>query len=386
MNQRPDKLEKGCPYPRVEYLENVGWSQVFLPIYPAKGDVLEVESELCFTSLNERQAELSNVDPRLHWGVYDSASFYCGIGYQYTTNCGAADMEWHVFRIVSSGDDAGFWLDGRKTYNAVPASGVFVSTGLQLWRNLNSIRRCLNRKKWVRITINGKVVMHLLPVLDTTGAPALYDTVSKQLFYNTGEDALVAGPMLLPSGYTAVEYLEGNGRQYCSIPVEIDGSDTREFSCLSDIQFLGSSRQLMGFSTNACCYWGTSAQRSAYDLGGNITLSMDTGQRRIVNFRRISGSASLECGESVVTRTVYDAVKKFSAYGVLKPAVMTTYVDTCCARLYSLRMYEDQKLVRVLVPALDASGVCCLFDSVSGSSFYSEGEEAFIPGARLHST
>ena len=147
MNKRVDKLTRSCPYTRVDWLENIGWSQVFLPIYPAAGDVVEIESELCFTSLDERQAELTNADPRLHWGVYDEKSFYSGIGFHYSTSTGAADKEWHVFRIVSYGPDAGFWLDGEQTYAATPAEEAYAPTGFQLWRNLNSARRCLNRNR-----------------------------------------------------------------------------------------------------------------------------------------------------------------------------------------------------------------------------------------------
>ena len=235
MSERPDKLNKACPYTRVDWLENVGWSQVFLPIYPAARDVVEIESELCFTSLAERQAELTNADPRLHWGVYNEKTFYSGIGYNYSTSTGAADTEWHVFRIVSYGEDAGFWLDGVQTYAAIPAAEAYAPTGFQLWRNLNSARRCLNRKRWLRISINGKVVMHLLPVLDDGGSPALYDTVSGRLFYNTGEDELVAGPVLNSSGFRRVEYLEGQGLQYCSIPVAVDGFGTEPFVCVSDV-------------------------------------------------------------------------------------------------------------------------------------------------------
>lgn len=384
MSERPDKLNKACPYTRVDWLENVGWSQVFLPIYPAARDVVEIESELCFTSLAERQAELTNVRPYLFWGVYDGGmSFYAGVAGHLSTSTGAADTEWHVFRIVSYGEDAGFWRDGVQAYVASPAAEPYAPTGFQLWRNLNSERRCLNRKRWLRVIINGCVVMHLLPVLDDNGTPALYDTVSRQLFYNTGEDELVAGPVLNSSGFRRVEYLEAQGLQYCSIPVAVDGFGTEPFVCVSDIQFLGNSRQLMGFSTNACCYWGVTADLTSLELGSSVLLPTDARSRNSIRFTRVQNVATLECNGQGVSRSTGDPAGAFSAYGLFRPAVRHMETDVCQARVYGVQIYENGILTRSLLPALDSVGVACIYDEISRESFYSEGETDFIAGPLL---
>lgn len=383
MQRRPFLLNRALPFTRVEYLENTGWSKVFLPIYPKAGDVVEVEAELCFTDLSERQAELTNVDPRLHWGVYNESSFYCGIGYNYTTDCGPADSEWHVFRIVSVGEEAGFWLDGTRTYTATPATGVHASTGMQLWCNLNSVRRCLNRKKWLRVVINGKVVMHLIPVLDSAGEPAFYDSVNHCFYYNTGDDALLAGPVLQSAALRRVEYAEGQGLQYCSIPIAVDGSDGRTFTCISDIQFLGTTRELMGFSTNACCYWGANAAKTAYELGGGCELDVQSDIRNTVRYSRAGKTATLECNGAEVVRTTADAPIQFSAYGIWRPASYHIVTDVCCARVYQVSIYEDGAMTHRLLPMVDSLGVCCLYDDISGVSYYSEGEAAFVAGPLL---
>lgn len=386
MSKRPFTLNKTTEYTLVEYLENVGWSQLFLPVYPQAGDIMEVESELCFTNLTERQAELSNVDPRLHWGVYDSNSFYCGIGDTYTTNCGLADMDWHVFRIVSGGADAGFWLDGVRTYELNPMVGKYASTGLQLWRNLSSSRRCLNKKKWLRVLINGEVVMQLIPVLDAAGEPALYDTVNRCFYYNSGADALVAGPVVSSSaGIRRVEYAEGLGMQYCFIPIAVDGSDGRPFTCVTDIQFTGTTRELMGISTNACCYWGATADKKAYELGGGSLLAETAEARNTITYTRSRSTAKLECNGQQITRSTPDAPGHFNAYGILKTAQNHIATDVCQARIYEVWMYENEDLTHHLLPVLDDLGVCCLYDSISGECFYSDGEVPFVAGPLLQS-
>lgn len=288
-----------------------------------------------------------------------------------------------MFRIVSYGPDAGFWLDGVQTYVAIPAEEAYAPTGVQLWRNLSSVRRCLNRKRWLRVIINGKVVMHLLPVLDDGGSPALYDTVSRQLFYNTGEDELVAGPVLNSSGFRRVEYLEGQGLQYCSIPVAVDGFGTEPFVCVSDIQFLGNSRQLMGFSTNSTYYWGVTADQAYFELGGGHIFPVSVLSRNSIRFTRVRNVATLECNGQSVSRSTGAPEGPFSAYGLFRPAVRHMETDVCQARVYGVQIYENGILTRSLLPALDAVGVACIYDEISRESFYSEGETDFIAGPLL---
>jgi hypothetical protein len=179
-----------------------------------------------------------------------------------------------------------------------------------------------------------------------------------------------------------LEYLEGTGAQYCSIPVKTDGSDAREFTCLTDIQFMGSTRQLMGFSTNACCYWGCNDE-TAYELGPNYLLPTEVKKRQLVKFSRKSGVANLVCGTASISRTTMDATRTFDSYGILHAVIKTAAVDVCHARVFSVKIYEDEKMVRDMVPALDSAGGCCLFDMISGRCFYSEGEEPFVAGPLL---
>lgn len=384
MSERPDKLNKACPYTRVEWLENVGWSRVFLPVFPHAGDVVEIESELCYSDVSFRQSELpGSAEPWFFWGVYDTPTWYAG-GKDTLYSQVPADTEWHVFRLVSLGPESGLWVDDRKIIDIKQYPGVvYAPDGIELWSYSNGRRNSLNKKKWLRISINGRLVMHLLPVLDDNGTPALYDTVSRQLFYNTGEDELVAGPVLNASGFRRVEYLEGLGSQYCSIPVTLDGSGAAPFVCVSDILFLGNSRQLMGFSTNACCYWGVTADLTSLELGSSVLLPTDARSRNSIRFTRVQNVATLECNGQGVSRSTGDPAGAFSAYGLFRPAVRHMETDVCQARVYGVQIYENGILTRSLLPALDSVGVACLYDEISRESFYSEGETDFIAGPLL---
>lgn len=386
MNKRVDKLTRSCPYTRVDWLENVGWSRIVLPVFPHAGDVVEIESELCYSDVSFRQSELAgSAEPWFFWGVYDTPTWYAG-GKDTLYSQVSADTEWHVFRLVSLGTEAGFWVDNRKIIDIKQYPGVvYAPDGIELWSYSNGRRNSLNKKKWLRVIINGRSVMHLLPVLDDNGTPALYDTVTQQLFYNTGEDELVAGPLLDSFRFRRVEYLEGQGEQFCYIPVAVDGSGAEPFVCVTDIQFLGNSRQLMGFSTNACCYWGVSADTSAYELGGTCLLPESVVSRQSVIYTRWQNAATIECNGQRVTRTTADTPVRFPEYGVLYPATLHVVTDVCRARVYGVTIYENGILTYILVPSLDSVGVACFYDEISGIAYYSQGESDFVAGPALRS-
>lgn len=408
MNQRSDKLQRGCPYTRVEYLENVGWSRVFLPVYPKAGDVVEVESELCFTSLDECQAELTNLQPYLFWGVFDTPNFYCGVGRNMLlSNMPEADMRWHTFRLVSYGSDCGFWIDGARVYAGIADSGAHCTTGLQLWYNLNSSRRCLNRKKWVRVSINGQAVMHLLPVLDENRIPAFYDTVSRKLFYNSGEDALVAGPVTASTRYTPLEYIECSGSAICALqsyimlPVEINlRADSFAFETEHELVQSNENQaegmnifnpmMFYGMRTNGVAYYGfgygntgTVADGGASVMPGSSVFRAEY-DKGIIRFLRNSFlEAQIQKGIPQ-SEMIVRMIGVFCAVG--KPVVSIDESGNAYpfnGRKKYFKVWVNNQLVAHLVAAADAAGIPCMYDIVNSRFYYSEGEGDFIAGPVL---
>lgn len=53
-------------------------------------------------------------------------------------------------------------------------------------------------------------------------------------------------------------------------------------------------------------------------------------------------------------------------------------LETCCkARLYYFKIYEGDTLVRYFTPAIDDSGIICLYDNVTKAYFYNQGSGEF---------
>ena len=72
------------------------------------------------------------------------------------------------------------------------------------------------------------LIQDLRPCLDTAGEPCMYDTVSKQYYYNQGTDQFIYGDI---AEYTPVEYIESNGTQYIDTGVVPTANTNIDMTC-----------------------------------------------------------------------------------------------------------------------------------------------------------
>ena len=184
----PDGQESGfCEYAcqELEWIGNDGSSYIFVPLKTNAKDIVEVEQEVQYTDTSFNQAEIKNGSPYFFMGIDGSLNWYAGTG-GYGSSGIKADTNWHTMRLVSYGDNHGFWLDGNRLYKGSTNDGTYLSSGLGLWYTVGGNWRTLNRKKYVKITVNGDIVYSFTPVLDPEGVPAILDTVENKLYYNQG--------------------------------------------------------------------------------------------------------------------------------------------------------------------------------------------------------
>ena len=59
-----------------------------------------------------------------------------------------------------------------------------------------SIKKFIGRIKYGKIYAENNLVCDLIPCLDTNGTPCMYDTVSKQTFYNQGTGEFLYGEVI----------------------------------------------------------------------------------------------------------------------------------------------------------------------------------------------
>lgn len=193
------------------------------------------------------------------------------------------------------------------------------------------------------------------------------------------------GGSRLPDGYTELEYIESNGKQYIDTGFK-PNQDTR---VIMDFELLKMSNQyaepIFGVRTSASSngyyLWasGTSTAEEQYQSGyggGSTYVAVTRVGRHTVdknkNVTTIDGKTS-ETSYSAFTTSWNMLVLESYNNGSLRN-------ESVFARIYSMKIYDDDTLVRSYVPCKNSSGKAGLYDLVSDSFFASYGESDFIAG------
>ena len=166
-------------YQRCNYLESTGKQTIKTGLTPVYGDEINVIAYRTSTANSMFYASGTLTIT----GAKDE--LYCR--YFTSTNKDAtriflsrfpADAQYH--HIMLSQD--GFYVDGNFV-TALPGERAEAGTMI-IFRGTSSYGKI--RIKRFYITRNGAYTLNLIPALDRNGTPCMYDTVSKQTFYNAG--------------------------------------------------------------------------------------------------------------------------------------------------------------------------------------------------------
>ena len=166
-------------YQLCNYLESTGTQTINTGLTPVYGDEINV---LAYRTSNANSMFYAS-------GTLTVTSapneLYCR--YFTSTNSDAAriplknfpdDAQYHHIMISQDG----FYADGNFV-KELPGERAKAST-LIIFKGTSS-RGALRIKRFY-ITRNGAYTLNLIPALDRNGTPCMYDTVSKQTFYNAG--------------------------------------------------------------------------------------------------------------------------------------------------------------------------------------------------------
>ena len=175
-------MELPAGYQRCNYIESTGTQTINTGLTPVYGDEINVIAYRT-SALNSMFYASGTLTVTSSIDV-----FYCR--YFTSNNKSAieipmsnfpADAQYH--HIMVSKD--GFYADGNFV-KALPGERAEANT-LIIFRGTNALGKL--RIKRFYITRDGSYTLNLIPALDRNGTPCMYDTVSKQTFYNerTGE-------------------------------------------------------------------------------------------------------------------------------------------------------------------------------------------------------
>lgn len=188
----------------------------------------------------------------------------------------------------------------------------------------------------------------------------------------------------LPAGYTQIEYIESTGTQWIDTLITPDQDTSIEiiFSMntltgdkgIYGSKVSGSSRDFethfyyennvyAGYNANTDIKsaWGSLGANEKYEVYHNKNLYYKNG-----SLIKTFNAATFTCP--------YDLV----IFGVRNNKANPTWL--CSAKLYHFKMWNDETLVRDMVPIKDDNDVVCLYDVVSETCFYNAGSGNFNAG------
>ena len=184
----------------------------------------------------------------------------------------------------------------------------------------------------------------------------------------------------LPDGYTALEYIQSSGTQY----IDAGRKLTQDSDITIDFRIVGEINRDAGIFGSR-----QSALKNNLTLFQNKNPIVFSGDFSEYQKHRFSVASSLERTKIQINKAgvwVNDILKKSwsdvadfetPTNGLIFDVGNNNWTNNkAVMRLYS---YTDGDAQR-LVPCLDANGVPCLYDLISGTAFYNQGTGSFTWG------
>lgn len=222
--------------------------------------------------------------------------------------------------------------------------------------------------------------------------PIKFGTTSISSIYkgNTKIDKIYKGlnlvykSSLLPSGYIECEYLESTGTQY--IDTGITSSSNLKITI--DYMILGYSRGSDG--TRASCVMRVSNSAGRVNIipiinnrGNQMQFGWGNTYQNFSFTTNINQKYHAEIDNGVLTidgTQVGSIPNTFSTQSNIE--IFRLKADER-VREYGCKMWDNDVLIRDLVPCLDNNGVPCMYDSVSKTTFYNAGTGEFTYKVKL---
>lgn len=281
--------------------------------------------------------------------------------------------------------------------------------GCNKLNDLSADESMIGRIYRATITESEEVVMDLIPCLDTNGKPCMYDLISQTSFYNANIESddfkyIIKGK--IPNGYKRLNYLESTGKQYIDTGIVTDGTYTIGVKYQPRVASDGTllTSYLCGRSDHWNCpepipeEYGDSM---IYYQGGVDTRYNDTPYTYARRRYRMDKSLNPDYVPADVTDIVWkEGDTKITVNG-LTTALLGYSVDTVNtnnafnktywifetnttrlpllgAKIFNFRMSRGGESIFYGVPCLDDNGIPCMYDLVSGITYYNAGTGEFL--------
>ena len=222
----------------------------------------------------------------------------------------------------------------------------------------------------------GELIMHLVPVLDASGVPCLYDLVSGTTLYNAGSGYFAYG-VVFDYSLTEdeqVEYIQSDGTQL--LHTGVNASDT--IKIVADFESPDTTVKRMYFGA-----YGSGENEDYRVMLANNTVYADVGSSRCtvpVPSGGWSGHRNVvELGNAYIKCHSYTGLyEDVTVTGTTQAAGQIATNEICVfgeteklknMKLYSFTIYDGDNMVRDFIPACTKYGYVGMYDRVNGKMY-----------------
>lgn len=237
---------------------------------------------------------------------------------------------------------------------------------------------------YCKIWQGNELVRDLIPCLDDKAVACMYDKVTKRYFYSEIDSFDYE---IIDENYTGrLDYIQSDGNQWIdtefipssSTKVEIDLAYVSGYT-----QFIFGSRtstssndvyDLLLYKTDnlnfrsdfVCSYSGSDSYKAIQEMTGYPRF-------KIIKDKNITTYVN----NFVKERDYQEFQSSYNMYIFAINQSDTAYLPSSI-KLYSLKIYEDDVLIRDFVPWLDENKVPCLYDYITDKCYYNQGTSDFL--------
>ena len=306
---------------------------------------------------------------------------YYRFGDTYNSGADISDVQRDYKRQTIYQDKTGVTLNGvHSPYVAEPTAFTAVehpSYSIYIGsRNDNgnptTLAKYIGRMYDIYVYENGTLVRHYKPCINPVGVACMYDTFTKKYYYNKGTGKLTAGPHLL-------DYVKFDGKSWIDTGItELGGTWTVTASGDNSTQL----RFLIGNGGQAANYYGALSN-------GKWGLGTASEEYYFENARTDKVTAEVIFEETQATATVDGVTIVRPGTKAIGNFLLCGYQSSQSNYIFKGDVYHCSyvdttgKLVLDLYPAIDPSGVVCMFDKVSHTYYYNKGIGEISAGGRF---
>ena len=393
---------------KVEYLESSG-TQWILPNVSTKDLSVEIDyTSLKITNDTGYQKTLG------FWGNNQQYQIFESSHYSSAPNIIRGSVFGHVIDFGSR--DNSLQMQSRTKYKFDAIKGDVSLNGVNYESNIDFSKGSENNKIGLFVVLqNGtgdiqydnpanmrlhsfkswklkSLQSNLIPTLDKTGTPCMFDLVTRKNFYNAGTGEF-SYSHLLPKDYIKVDYLESSKTQYINtnfyaeapfvvkcVAEKRDSNNAYIMGSLSrinptDTTEIQQHRILFGWQgTNVIIDTG---------FGWNITNCVATYINAILEVDELwnKNAVRLVINGNNVTFPTHDQrqpKENISPLFLFASSVNGKLGSESSVRIYSFEMNFQGLSKFNFIPCLDPTGTPCMFDTVSQKPFYNSGTGDFL--------